>query len=379
MLTVQAMQSWAQRFRPMSPKVKFREQVISATGAFLGLLLAALISHWSLGELNPWFIAPMGATAVLLFAVPASPLAQPWSLIGGNLISALVGVTVEHYIHQSYLALSIAVAVAIFAMLATRCLHPPSGAVAMTAVLGGPSVVALGYHFVIWPVLINSLLLLLLALIFNNLVGRHYPHHVAANHIQAVKNPLPSDRVGVTSQDFDDAIQSHTELLDISTEDLKALMLQAQRQAFRRISGNMRCEEIMSKNVLVLSSDDSLTHALQLFEQNNLMSLPVLNEDHRLVGSLSVYHLMQLHDGYVQIRNHLEGKANKVYQVMDRRVFTARPEQPIGDLIPAFVDKGFHYLPVINKDKQILGIISRSDMLSALFALATTPNKSHYY
>ncbi len=90
----------------------------------------------------PLLVAPMGASAVLLFAVPASPLAQPWSIIGGNTISALIGVIVAHFVHEPALATGIAVALAIAAMSFTRCLHPPGGAAALTAVLGGPAVTA---------------------------------------------------------------------------------------------------------------------------------------------------------------------------------------------------------------------------------------------
>lgn len=361
---------WLLTFRPTSTKVKFREQMISTLGAFLGLLLASLISHLALGEINPWFIAPMGASAVLLFAVPASPLAQPWSIIGGNLIAGLIGVSAAHLFSNLSLAFSLAVAVSIMLMLSCRCLHPPSGAVAMTAVLGGSAITKLGYSFVIWPVLINSVLMLLLALLFNNLMGRRYPHQaITTDHKANVSNPLPSDRIGVTSQDIKEAIEAHSEILDISAGDLKELMIEAQQHAYQRLSGNIRCGDIMSKNILALSPFDSLTKALHLFEQNNLMSLPVLNEKQRLIGSVSVYHLLESHDGYVGLRNHMDGPADQVHQVMERKVFTVGVNQPIADLIPYFTDKGFHYLPVINIEHQLLGIIGRADMIAALFEI----------
>lgn len=361
---------WLSTFRPTSSKVKFREQAISTLGAFLGLLLASIISHLALGEVNPWFIAPMGASAVLLFAVPASPLAQPWSIIGGNLIAGLVGVTAALFLTHVNLAFSLAVAVSIMLMLHCRCLHPPSGAVAMTAVLGGPAVTNLGYHFVLWPVMVNSVLMLLLALAFNNLMGRRYPHQTMnSDHKTKVSNPLPSDRIGITTQDAQEVIEARTEILDISADDLKTLMMEAQQHAYQRLSGNVRCGDIMSKTILALSPFDSLTKALRLFEENNLMSLPVLNENNRLIGSVSVYHLLESHDGYVGLRNHMDGSAEKVHQVMERKIFTVGADQPIADLIPYFTDKGFHYLPVIDSEHQLLGIIGRADMIAALFEI----------
>ncbi|VEA74072.1 HPP family [Serratia rubidaea] len=90
-----------------------------------------------LGSVNLWFVAPMGASAVLLFAVPASPLAQPWSIVGGNLVAALIGVSCGKLIGDPGLACGVAACLAIGVMFKLRCLHPPSGAVALTAILGG--------------------------------------------------------------------------------------------------------------------------------------------------------------------------------------------------------------------------------------------------
>ncbi|RYZ85840.1 MAG: hypothetical protein EOO68_29650, partial [Moraxellaceae bacterium] len=245
-------------------QIKFSEQLLSALGALLGLLIASVSCHVILGGFNPWFIAPMGASAVLLFAVPASPLAQPWSIMGGNLVASLIGVWAAQTFANPDIALSIAVAVSIVSMLSLRCLHPPSGAIAITAVLGGPAIHQLGYGFVLWPVALNSVLMLASALLFNNLVGRRYPHSslqqtTKMNDKTNVSNPLPSDRVGVTSEDFQRAMNQHTELLDINASDLKELMFEAQQQAHQRFSGDIRCQDIMSKNVLSLNPDDSLS------------------------------------------------------------------------------------------------------------------------
>lgn len=355
-------------------QVKFSEQVISALGAFVGLLVAAMSCHLVLGNFNPWFIAPMGASAVLLFAVPASPLAQPWSIMGGNLVASTIGVWAAQTFANPDVALSVAVAVSIVSMLSLRCLHPPSGAIAITAVLGGPAIHQLGYGFVVWPVALNSVLMLACALLFNNLVGRRYPHSslqqtTKMNDKTNVSNPLPSDRVGVTSEDFQRAMNQHTELLDINASDLKELMFEAQQQAHQRFSGDIRCQDIMSKNVLSLKADDSLSHALQLFEQNNLMSLPVIDDQQRLIGTLSVYHLMQVYDGYVGFRSHLQGPAQFVYQVMQRKIFTVQAQQSITDLIPFFTNQGFHYLPVVSAEQRLEGIIGRADMIAALFEI----------
>lgn len=153
-----------------------KEIALASLGAGLGLMVAGWVSHWMLGSVNLWFVAPMGASAVLLFAVPASPLAQPWSIVGGNLVAALIGVSCGKLIGDPGIACGVAACLAIGVMFKLRCLHPPSGAVALTAILGGEGVKQLGYAFVWSPVLLNSVLMALLAIVFNNLLGRRYPH-----------------------------------------------------------------------------------------------------------------------------------------------------------------------------------------------------------
>jgi CBS domain-containing membrane protein len=146
--------NWLRSFVPPPGTVDRFERMRSCAGALFGLILTGLISRLTLGETvgAAWMIAPMGASAVLLFAVPASPLAQPWSIIGGNISAALIGVTCGLLVHDTLTAAALAGALAIGAMFGLRCLHPPSGAVALTAVLGGPAIHAMGYHFVLVPV-----------------------------------------------------------------------------------------------------------------------------------------------------------------------------------------------------------------------------------
>jgi CBS domain-containing membrane protein len=161
----------------------------------------------------------MGASAVLLFGLPASPLAQPWPILSGNLLSAFVGVTVALVIPSPLVAAAVAVGVATGLMAVLRCTHPPSGAVALTAVLGGPAVHAAGYHFLRVPVLLNSALLTLAALVYNNLTGVSYPHRA---HAPAHPHP-PGQPLVVTGADFDAVLVDYGEALDIDREDLQRI------------------------------------------------------------------------------------------------------------------------------------------------------------
>ena len=146
--------AWIKGFYPQPISVNFQERLRACVGAFFGILVTSVVTYYFIGGSSafPFLMAPIGASAVLLFAVPASPLAQPWSIIGGNLIAAAVGVTCALFIDHIALAAALALSVSIALMFALRCIHPPSGAVALSAVLGGPAISALGYGFVVFPV-----------------------------------------------------------------------------------------------------------------------------------------------------------------------------------------------------------------------------------
>ncbi len=212
---------WWRRFVPQPMPATHIERLRASIGACAGIALTGLMSTAWLGSANalPLLIAPMGASAVLLFGVPASPLAQPWSIIGGNLVAALIGVTAAHWIASPLVAAAVAVGAALVVMSSLRCVHPPSGAVALTAVLGGPHIVALGYGFVWVPVGLNSLLLTLGAIAYNNATGRSYPHHA---HVPAHPHP-PIARLSLTPDELDEVLTDYGETIDISRDDLEVL------------------------------------------------------------------------------------------------------------------------------------------------------------
>ncbi|CAI1073218.1 HPP family protein [Serratia entomophila] len=224
------------RLWPHPLAVGKKEILLSSLGAGLGLTIASWVSHFILGEVNLWFIAPMGASAVLLFGVPNSPLAQPWSIVGGNTLAAAVGVSCGLLIADPGLACGLAACLAIGLMFRLRCLHPPGGAVALTAILGGPGVHQMGYHFVLYPVLLNSLLLAALAVLFNNLAGRRYPHTLAP--AEAKPANLPIDAVSITRADLHQALMQG-ELFDIDEDDLQEILLRAEQLAHRRQNNNV--------------------------------------------------------------------------------------------------------------------------------------------
>lgn len=154
-----------------------KELFWSFIGSITGISLLAYLNYKILPDDAPLLIGSFGATAVLLYGAIQSPLAQPRNLIGGHLFSAIVGVSMQMVLgHIPWLAAALAVSLSIVVMHITKTLHPPGGATALIATTGSSNLKALGFTYVIFPVLTGALLLLIVALIFNNITKkRRYP------------------------------------------------------------------------------------------------------------------------------------------------------------------------------------------------------------
>jgi len=160
------------------PRVNLYEIVWSWIGAFLGIAVVALVHyHIFAGTDRVMIIGSFGASAVLIYGAIRSPLAQPRNLIGGHVISAIIGVTTYNILsHHMWLASSVSVATAIAVMHATKTLHPPGGATALIAVIGSQKIHNLGYLYAVIPAGLGAVIMLLIALIVNNIPkDRRYP------------------------------------------------------------------------------------------------------------------------------------------------------------------------------------------------------------
>ena len=380
------MKSILYRFKPAANTVDPREQLRACTGAIFGLLLAGLLSQLASAEHGGagFLIAPMGASAVLLFCLPGSPLAQPWSVLGGNVISGLIGIACVRLMGDAVEVAALAGAVAIGTMFLLRCLHPPGGAVALTVVLGGPAVHDAGYSFVLAPIGLNSLLLVCAAMLFNNLTGRRYPHaqqlaHSNANP-HATADAIATARLGFNAQDLDLVLQRRNRVLDVSRHDLEEIMLQTEMQAYQRRFGVITCVEIMSKDVLTAQFGTELPFAWRKLMAHRIVALPVLNQARRVIGIVTQSDFLR-HSGahdYASIGSSLQRflhrsgvshgeKAEVVGQIMTPHPKTARDTTPIIDLVPLMADSGFHHIPIVDADARFVGIVTQSDLVAALY------------
>ena len=158
--------------------VDFREHFWAFIGSFIGIGAIAYVQtlHLPVSDVI-YLIGSFGASSVLVYGVIESPLAQPRNLIGGHVVSATIGVTIQQLIPDLiYIAAPLAVSLSIVCMQITKTLHPPGGATALIAVTGSTELKSIGYWYVISPVLVGCLILLIVALVFNNMTSkRQYP------------------------------------------------------------------------------------------------------------------------------------------------------------------------------------------------------------
>ncbi len=156
------------------PQVAWVERLRSVFGAFIGLGLVLLTAKFlrELSGLDEWIMASLGASALLVFALPQSPMAQPWAVIAGNTLSALVGISVVQMVGEPLIALPLAASLSILGMFILRCLHPPAAAVALIAVLGE----VVNYRYAFFPVMVDSILLVMVGALYSNLTGKKYPN-----------------------------------------------------------------------------------------------------------------------------------------------------------------------------------------------------------
>ena len=377
------MYSLIRRLGPEATSVSARERLRSGLGALIGILLTGVAASIAArhGALAPTLIAPMGASAVLLFAVPSSPLAQPWSIIAGNLVSATVGVTAALWIEDLYMASAAAIGFAILVMLSLHCLHPPSGAIALTAVLGGPAIHELGYGFVLWPVLGNSAILLAAAILFNNLTGRPYPRPIKpqpADH--GTKDPPATQRLGFTGEDLDEVLKDYDEFIDINRDDLAEILRRTELQSYRHRAGRIDCAAVMTRDVVAVAPDTRLGEAYNLMRSHHIKALPVTNEQAAVVGIVTQTDFLdkaawatgkpvtRSRRRWTLVGSSGSAPNDTVKDIMTTPVKTVAPDAPLADAIILFADQGLHYLPVTHGDDKLAGILSQSDVLAAMLA-----------
>lgn len=318
-------------------------------------------------------MAPLGASAVLVFTLPASPLAQPWAVVGGNTLSALVGLVCAHWLPWPAVAAAVAVAGSIATMMALRCLHPPGGAVALLAVVG-----AIGPWRYAWaPVAVDSLLLVAAGCCFNPLGGRRYPHAQVSAPDRA-----PTVATEFSEADLDAVLVRYQQVLDVPRTDLRALLHHAGQHAQQRRLHTLRCQDIMTPQPHAVVFGTPLDEAWALLCRERIKALPVTDRYGHVVGIVTQADFLR-HAGLdrrtppaalgERLRHLIKptpgptaDKPEVVGQIMTRQVRVASADRTLAELVPLFSHDGHHHLPIIGERNRLVGIVTQTDVVAAL-------------
>ena len=363
---------WCRSFAPAPLSARPAEWLRAATGIGLALLLVIPFSAWVFGlPVTLPLAAPAAASAVLLFAASSSPFAQPWSVIGGNLLAAAIGIALGASPLPVAAAAGLAGALAIICLFGFRCLHPPGAALALVAVVGSPELHAYGFQL-LYPVAFNSLLLVVVALLYNNLSGHAYPKPRAQKgNTHHTHDPLPSERMSFRDDDVEQALAEFGEYVDVTRDDLAQLIKKTEKHALRRSMGEITADDIMSRDLYWGTPDGSIQRAWQSLREHRLHSLPVVKGDNReLLGIVTLVDLLKhLRSTPARLRlSQLKRSGGaRLRSIMSTPVVTVNPDTHMVDLVFLLSDRGLHCLPVVDAEQRLVGMITQTDLIAALY------------
>ncbi len=359
-------------FGPSIARQNLRDVLRAGAGALFGFALLALAFAGAPDLRTGLFlIAPFGASAVLVFAAPNSPLAQPWSVVVGNTVAALVGVAACFLIDDTALRVALAVSLAIAAMLAFRALHPPGGAVAMTAALAPDLIHEIGFRFVLTPVAAGSAALVLAGLAWARATGRHYPLRQ-----MEVTEPPPTARVGLSEGELNAILQSYRQSLNLGAADLARLIGAAEMQVASHHSGAMTAGDIMSRDLVTVDPDTPIGEVAELFRRHGFTSIPVVQQGDKFLGVIFQIHLirraredaLRLDRGFGAAMARLTGRREhpvRAGDIMGTAMPRALRTTPVAALLPMMAEGHCDAVPVLDRGR-IIGIVTRTDMIAAL-------------
>jgi len=266
----------------------------------------------------------------------------------------------------------VAVGLSILCMFVLRCLHPPAAAVAMITSIGSIS----GFQYALFPVLTDSVLLVLVGVLYNNLTGKSYPY---------LWRPTPMAIQGEANHsiEIDAVLARYNQVIDISRADLAGLIEQVEMKAYQYKLEGIKCADIMTAAVLSLEVTTPLEVAWKTLRDNHIKALPVIDRGRRVVGMVTVEDFLKhanidfhqnfgqrmrgfLRSGLKGIEKTLTAYPDAVGQIMTKKVRVISESRNVMDLVGIFHGQGHHHLPVIDGNQALIGIITQSDFVAAI-------------
>ncbi len=363
-----------------------REKCIDILACLAAILLTGFLTRTYAIEHAPILVASMGASAVILFVLPSSPLAQPWPFVGGQMLPAIIGINCAFYIDDTALAAALSVGLAVAAMLSFRCLHPPGAATALAPILSNPHLSTADFNFLLQPMSVNVLLMLALSLIINKgILHRNYPTRPIKAQPGKNQDNSRGRLIDMSQSDIEQAMQSIDHAIDISSGDLLQLLTQLQLQTAQKKLGPLHCGQIMQTNIVTVEYATEVESAWMLMQEQHLTVLPVLDRAHRVIGIVTQHDFLKnlkltpyenFQDKWLRFIQRSPtlrtDKPEAIGHIMTREVKTLSIDTPITELIPLVVNEGHHHVPIVDTERRFAGIVFQGQLVSALFSQLIT-------
>lgn len=363
-----------------APPLSRAERWRSTLAGFFGLLLfEGVLFVLPLGAEEKRILAPLGATSVILFALPHSPLAQPWSVIGGLLLSAPLGYACGHWLPAGPWVMAVALAASIWLTAWARCIHPPAGAMALTMAMAAAQGAAI--EPALMATAANTIAIMVAVMVVNNLVpGRHYPQGTPPAAQQQMHQAPPV----IAHRDLVAALGEIDSFLDIREDDLVDLYERTLRHAFKRVH-RMRCGDLIDGAVTAPAVEFAtpLADAWLLMRKLRVDTLPVVDRSRRVIGLLSLEDFLrevspEANRSMGEAVRHLlarsphthSDKAEVVGQMMREvrdGVLVLRQNDSVADAAEALASGRQPAVPVINGADRLVGMLDRTDVVAALY------------
>ena len=324
---------------------------------------------------------PLAGTVMILYVQPHSPVAQPWPVMGSYLLSCLAGLLCAQGIALPQLCAAVAVALSIALMLRLHCVHPPGAAMALLIALEGPRPWDAMWALWVQVGLNVGIVLLSTVLVSKFVLGRPYPYKAQSAPVgkHHTADATPMRRMGLVHADLASAIDALDTFVDVQEDELVQIYNLAVDHAFGRHVG-LTCADIMSRDVITVHFDTALELAWNQLRRHKIKSLPVVDGFGHLIGITTVADFLRQMDdtSAAGIAIRLQGllrrtpgltseKAEVVGQIMTQQVFSATPQTPIASLVAQMADKGLPHIPIVDAQRKVVGMVTQSDMLGALY------------
>jgi CBS domain-containing membrane protein len=361
-------------------KLSLREKCLAVLTCLGAIWLTSGITQFYAPINAPILIASMGASAVILFIIPSSPLAQPWPFVGGHLVSGLTGLIINHYQSDLTIAAALAIGLAVLMMILLRCLHPPGAATALAPILSTIHQPIINFEFLWLPLGINILIMLGLAVLINRFILKHsYPLPIPTSPLKSQPD-TSTHLINIDEADVEKALSDLNLVVDIGDDELRKILTHLQLSSLQKNLGKLSCGDIMAENITTIGYDTTVETAWNLILDKQLKALPVLDQSQRVIGivtrqdflkNINLTSYAKLEKRWLTfIKPSMDIKTNKpefIGHIMNKKVKTLTSDADITKLLPLMLEEGHHQIPIVNHKHQLIGMVFENQLTTALF------------